>query len=640
VLEAKTHASRHRHLDAVVDATRAFVMEANQHIGGGLSSVELMAALFFGGVARLDVESARAGRRDNLVFSKGHAPASLYFCLWLAGYLGDLDLEDLLRFGQFGNPIPRMPRRDVPAGIDMSTGALGQGLSFPNGLAAADRRLGTDRSTFVVLGDAECSEGQVWEAADTAVRLGLRSLTAIVDVNGFGSGIDVSSSRWPAKWRAFGWSVQEVDGHDVDAVVDALAACAGRGPAVVLARTVKGFGLPEGLAGTNKVHNSAPADVIAHQDLGQPIALARRQVARQAQRPERPAEPAPAVPLTVEALRSFEPGDLVHVKKFGGDLADALRDEHRLAVVSPDSISNSGLERLLATHGTWQWENRESPVFECWIAEQDCASLAAGLTAGGVRGVVFLCEGFVWRMLDSIRESICFPELPVVIVGTSGGLGDSLGPMVQSDSCYSALVDMANLECFEASDANEARLLLAAALATSGPCYLRTPHEELPTLTAMDELRARPLDEGVWILRDPTEADAVVVVAGSLFGPALEAADRLAHDHGLHCRVVQVFSPTRFARLPARVRERLVPAWLPAVSLHNSSPSILGRFLGPRSTALGITGFGECGKPIGKLYELHGLTADRLVGELLALAADDSVALRAGPATAGQAPVA
>lgn len=143
---------------------------------------------------------------------------------------------------------------------------------------------------------------------------------------------------------------------------------------------------------------------------------------------------------------------------------EAMRPENGLAIVSPDAISNSGLEAVLAEHGSWHWDNPASPVTECWIAEQDCASLVGGLAAGGLMSVAFLCEGFVWRMLDSIRESICFPDLPAVIIGTSGGLGDSLGPMVQSDSCFSALVDMPNLDCLEAGDANEVRLLFTEAL--------------------------------------------------------------------------------------------------------------------------------------------------------------------------------
>ena len=148
--------------------------------------------------------------------------------------------------------------------------------------------------------------------------------------------------------------------------------------------------------------------------------------------------------------------------------------------------------------------------------------------------------------------------------------------------------------------------------------------EEVTTRTSMAELRTRRLTEGAWVLADPPSPAGTIVAAGSMVGEALRAASDLAEDHGLTCRVVQVFGPNRLAALPWHVRQELIPSRMPTVSLHNSAPSVLGRFLGPRSIALGIRGFGECGKPLMRLWEMHHMNSGDVVRAMVALTAGET----------------
>jgi transketolase len=609
-------------LATVAEAVRAFVIVSNKHVGGGTSAADLLTCLYFSGLANLSLADRRAGRQDNLVYSKGHAPAPLYACLWLHGHWPELSLDDLLRFGDLDHPIPRMPRRDVARGLDMGNGSLGQGLSFGVGLAVADRKLGRERHTYVVLGDAECAEGLVWEGAADASRLQLANLTVVLDANGFGSGVSVPGERWLQRWESFGWRALEVDGHEHAAICRALAETRGAGPVAIVARTIKGFGLSAGVAGTNRVHNEAPAE--ARPALNLPALVAEAQaLVRGTWEPAAGAPPpaSPALPW-LEVSDLFEPtptGATFQTKKVGGELLEGFGSRHGLFLLSPDAITNSGLEKILRGMGSWSWEKPESWIMECPIAEAGAVSLAGGLAAGGARPVVFVMEGFVWRALDAIRESVCFADLPVVVIGTSGGLGDSLGPMVQSDSCFAALSDMVGLECFEAQDVNEAKVLLVEALNTHGPAYLRLPHESFETRTGFEAPSRAELEVGCRVLRDSEWPQVSLVSAGSVLSHACAAAEALEAEHGLRCRLLEVFSVSRLARAPRTLRRELLPPDLPAVSVHNAPPIVLGRFLGPRSAALGLRDFGGFGKPLSALYERAGLGVRSIVDHAIAV---------------------
>jgi len=214
------------------------------HPGGSLSATEIVTALYFH-VMNIDPQNPDDPDRDRFVLSKGHACPVLYSALAERGFFDKKELDTLRQYHSILQGHPDMNK--VP-GLDMTTGSLGNGLSIGVGMALSGRMKHQDYMTYVLLGDGECQEGMVWEAAMAANHHHLKNLIAIVDCNG------VQINGWvndilrvepfTDKWRAFGWSVIEIDGHDMRQVLTALHdARTMRAPTVVLARTVKGKGV-------------------------------------------------------------------------------------------------------------------------------------------------------------------------------------------------------------------------------------------------------------------------------------------------------------------------------------------------------------------------------------------------------------
>jgi transketolase len=212
------------------------------HIGSALSVADILAALYSGVLLHARPDDPE---RDRFILSKGHAALALYAALHLRGWISE---AELMTYCGDGTRLGVHPELGVP-GIDLATGSLGQGLSVGIGTTLAARLAGSSRRTFVLLSDAECNEGAVWEAAMFAAHHRLSNLIAIIDLNGqqaLGHTRDVLDLMpMAAKWREFGWHVQEVDGHDVAALQQAVAASAAGSdrPHAIVARTVSGKGV-------------------------------------------------------------------------------------------------------------------------------------------------------------------------------------------------------------------------------------------------------------------------------------------------------------------------------------------------------------------------------------------------------------
>lgn len=215
------------------------------HPGGSLSAADILACLFFREM-RIQPERPDWPERDRFVLCKGHAAPVLYATLAERGYFPKEELLGLRKIGRMLQGHPDMKK--IP-GVDMSTGSLGQGLSAANGMALAAKMDQKDFRVYALLGDGEVAEGQVWEAVMAAAHYKLDNLTAILDYNGLqidGAVTDVmNSDPLPEKFRAFGWHVIEVNGHDPEAILKALvAAKAMKGvPTILIASTVKGKGV-------------------------------------------------------------------------------------------------------------------------------------------------------------------------------------------------------------------------------------------------------------------------------------------------------------------------------------------------------------------------------------------------------------
>jgi transketolase len=224
------------------------------HVGGALSAADVLTVLY-SEVLNVRPDEPRWPDRDWFVLSKGHASVALYAVLAECGFI---PVEELASYARHGGRLAGHPLRRVP-GVEFPTGSLGHGLSLATGVTIANRRTGRPGRAFALLGDGELQEGSVWEAAMLAGHLGLDTLTAIVDRNGLqitgGTEDCVALEPLADRWRSFGWEPVELDGHDVPALRAAFAGLPARPgrPTVVIARTVKGRGVPM-FEGVKKAH--------------------------------------------------------------------------------------------------------------------------------------------------------------------------------------------------------------------------------------------------------------------------------------------------------------------------------------------------------------------------------------------------
>ncbi len=238
--------------DARETVVRAVATARGGHLGGPLSAVDALVVLYFR-VLRIRPEEPTWPERDRFVLSKGHSSVALYAVMALRGYF---PLEEVMTFDAIDSRLQGHPDMTMLPGLDMSTGSLGLGFSAAVGIALGASLRGSSFTTFVMVGDGECNEGTVWEGAHVARRYRLDNLVAVVDENGlqqFGWRDPATGRRarpyeaaeLADRWRAFGWRVLEVDGHDLRALTAVLRESRARTgtPTVVVAHTVKGKGV-------------------------------------------------------------------------------------------------------------------------------------------------------------------------------------------------------------------------------------------------------------------------------------------------------------------------------------------------------------------------------------------------------------
>lgn len=229
------------------------------HPGGSLSATDILTVLYFE-VMDIHQDNVKGINRDRFVLSKGHASPLLYALLCEKGFI---EKEELRTFRKLGSRLQGHPNMQYIDGVDMSTGSLGQGLSAAVGMALANRLDGNDHRIYTLLGDGECEEGQVWEAAMAAAHYKLDHLCAIVDYNSLqidGSIHEVMDpSPLDEKFKAFGWRVIEVDGHDMEQLLQAFKSAKETvgSPVMILAHTIKGKGVSF-MENDPSWHGSAP----------------------------------------------------------------------------------------------------------------------------------------------------------------------------------------------------------------------------------------------------------------------------------------------------------------------------------------------------------------------------------------------
>jgi transketolase len=242
-------------------ALKIIFQAGSGHPGGSFSAADLMAALFFGGILDHDPSNPDDPKRDRFLLSKGHATGIYYSVLAKAGYFPESDLEGYRKINSArflsGHPHPKTP------GIEIASGSLGQGLSVGHGIALGTRLDGYDSKVYVILGDGELHEGQIWEAAMSADKFKSNNLIAIVDYNKVAQDNITRDLKdlepLEDKWNAFNWDVHRIDGHNMKAIMDVLQLpLHPEKPRVIIADTIKGKGVSF-MEGKTAWHGVAPS---------------------------------------------------------------------------------------------------------------------------------------------------------------------------------------------------------------------------------------------------------------------------------------------------------------------------------------------------------------------------------------------
>ena len=461
------------------------------HAGGTLSIMDITAALYLR-VANHDPEDPSWEGRDRIVWSAGHKAPSLYVGLGMAGFF---DVEDVVTLRKLGSPFQGHPHRLKLDGIEASTGSLGQGQSIAVGMALAARLEGLGHTIFTITGDGEQQEGQVWEAVMEAGHFKLDNLVTILDKNRLqiDGWVDDVMSIDPIvdKYRAFGWEVFSVDGHDMAAVIEALeSAVAFTGkPALVVAETVKGKGVSfmEDVAGW---HGKAPdrgqlAQALDELGVGDRVpveAMLAKAGAFQDEAESALEKKMPAFGRDYWWNRGERMKvDMDPTRKGFGRALDDVGDDERIVCVGLDISDSITISDFHKAH-----PERKGRFINLGIAEQSGTAVAAGLAREGKLPVFGTYGCFAsGRNLDQIRTTVCYGEFNVFIAGAHGGV--SVGPDGATHQALEELFQMCglpNMNVIVPCDSVETRKATAyGLLQLKGPKYVRFAREATPVVT-------------------------------------------------------------------------------------------------------------------------------------------------------------
>ncbi|OKL44061.1 transketolase [Pseudovibrio exalbescens] len=647
----------------MANAIRFLSMDAVEKAKSGHPGLPMGAAdiatVLFTKFLKFDPNVPNWADRDRFVLSAGHGSMLLYSLLHLLGY-EDFTIEELKRFRQLGSRTCGHPEYGHGAGIETTTGPLGQGLGNAVGMAIAERlqsvRFGEDlvnHYTYVLAGDGCLMEGISQEALSLAGHLKLNKLVVIWDNNDITIDGKVSladSTDQVARFKASGWHAIEIDGHDPEAIEAAFTeAKKSDKPTLIAAKTTIGFGAPT-KAGTNKAHGSPLGDA--------EIAETRKGLGWDAEPFDVPSDVLDA--WRIAGLRSaqarkdwekrFEDADselrLEFERRLRGDLPltfeQAIQDyKKELAETQPTMATRKASEAVLKvingvvpetiggsadlTGSNNTKTEQTAPVttddfsgryIHYGIREHGMAAAMNGMALHG--GVIPYSGGFL------IFSDYCRPALRLaslmnqrvihVMTHDSIGLGED-GPTHQPVEHYAALRAIPGMRFFRPADITETLECWQLALEhKSGPSILALTRQNLPTVRK--EYEAKNLcAKGAYVLKESDDAAQVTIFAsGSEVEIALDASAKLA-EKGISSRVVSVPSFELFEEQSKAYKADIIGDSPIKIAVEAGIRQGWDRFIGPDGGFIGMTGFGASA-PYKELYEHFGITADAIVGEV------------------------
>ena len=647
----------------MANAIRALAMDAVQkansgHPGMPMGMAEIAVALWSNHLRHNPTDPTWADR-DRFVVSNGHGSMLHYALLHLAGY--DLPMDELKNFRQLHSKTPGHPEVGITAGIETTTGPLGQGIANAVGMALAEWLLAArfnkpgfdivDHYTYVFLGDGCLMEGISHEVCSLAGTLGLSKLIVLYDDNGIS--IDGDVEGWfkddtPKRFEAYGWNViPSVDGHDVAAIDAAITkAKASNKPTLICCKTVIGKGAPT-MQGTDKVHGAALGDT--------EIAATRAAIGWTSPPFEIPADVyaawdakakgkdlQSAWSTTFAAYRQQFPADAAEFeRRMKGELPVGF-DKTVAAMIAACVEKKETIATRKASQNAIQALSAALPEFLGGSADltgsnltnwRECVAVRAGQPGNhinyGVREFgmsammngIALHGGFIpfgatfLTFSDYSRNALRMAALMkqrtlFVFTHDSIGLGED-GPTHQSVEHVSSLRLIPQLDNWRPCDTVESAVAWAEAVKRSdGPSTLIFSRQNLP-FVERDAGQIAAIARGAYVLRDAPNAKALIIATGSEIELALKSAEQLAAED-VPVRVVSMPCADVFARQDAEYQASVLPKGMPRVAVEAGVTDFWFKYVGLEGKVIGIDTFGESA-PAGALFKYFGFTTDRVV---------------------------
>lgn len=512
------------------------------HPTSSLSPVELMTVLFFGGFLRFDIENPKNLANDRVIFSKGHASPLLYSLFHVSGAI---DYQDLLKLRDINSPLEGHPTPSFPF-VDVATGSLGQGLSCGLGMALGVKlnidfhSQETERlpNIYVLLGDSEMTEGQIWEAMQIASFYKLNNLIGILDVNRLGQTGETmlgwNTQAIEKRISSFGWNTKVINnGNDIPQVYDAFKSIKDNNdkPVMIIAKTIKGKGVSF-LEDKENWHGK----VLLKEELKQ--ALDEIQKDEKVDINTKGEIIKPRSSFFIDSKKDEESGDLTFnfnketsTREAYGDALVRLGEINPYLVVLDAETSNS----TFAIKFKERFKNR---FFEMFTAEQNMISTACGLSTQGYIPFVSSFSAFLTRGLDQMRMAQ-YSNSNIKITGSHAGVSIGKdGPSQMGLEDLAMARSLLKSTVFYPSDAVSTLKLVNLMCLTNGLFYLRTTRGKTPILYS-------PYDEfkigGSKIIYESKQDKAVVFAAGITVHQAIEAYNRLKKE-GVNICVVDLYS--------------------------------------------------------------------------------------------------
>jgi transketolase len=639
------------------------VQKANSGHPGLPLGVADMAIVLWTRFLKHDASQPTWPDRDRFVLSAGHGSALLYSLLHLAGY--PMPLEEVKNFRQWGSLTPGHPEYDPEMGIETTTGPLGQGLANAVGMALAERILAArfnrpdypivDHYTYVIVSDGDLMEGLSHEAASLAGHLGLSRLIVLYDDNhiSIDGPTDLSySDDVPGRFAAYGWHVQRVDGHDMQAVDETIEAAKKESerPSLIACRTHIGLGSPG--QDTAKVHGSplgeegvretkkkfgwdpekrffVPDEVAAYFADYQREGAQERAAWQELLNGYRM-----TYPELGEQWARYVSGELT--PGWQNDLPDFSAEKPLATRVASGKVLNTiaadlptlvgGSADLTPSNNTRTQDAKDigrgdfsGSYIHFGVREHAMGSIMNGLALHGMRpyGGTFLI--FSDYMRPAIRLAAIM-GLPVVYVFThdSVGLGED-GPTHQPIEHLTSLRAIPNLLVLRPADGNETSAAWKVALERdSGPSALVLTRQGLPQICPVDN----GLERGAYVVKEASGGypQVVIIATGSEVSIAMEALEQL-ESQGIRGRVVSMPSWELFDAQPEEYRNSVLPPQVPRLAIEAGVSLAWGRYVdGGLGQVMGIDRYGASA-PYKTIFEHYGLTAERVVEQVKKLVA-------------------